>query len=718
MDETGASLWNLVWSDSVALRAALLLLLAAAAGGAGAILVPLASRLRDLRALRRALAGAYADTVESPTARRDAMAKAFEASSLALEWDEFVRRWRETRHALPPSVRTAEDEPRAAVRFSEVLDERPLVAPGPRSALLAAWPGLLLGLGGLAFVVGAGATGQAAGGLAGLAWGGTLALAAEIGSRVLRGALEQEACLIDRLAGSAYGALSPSELATRSALAQTTTLEQLREDMGRANRELSETLDAGLRRIESSTARAASLVSEEQKGSLRNVVEELRSSVRRAVESHVGSLQDALERAVEHQDAVSGGIARNYERMLENAESSERVAGVLENAAGAVDAATRSITETVDGLHPVLDQLRSTGRALEQTAGRIDDTQQLASGTVETVRDSLERAAGAVSEQREFVEVGLREIRQIVEHLSEGLGHQLSDALAKVDEALARSVDRIRRTVEETNATVDRLGEPVRAAEDATRDMHAALDRVRVDVTNMSQWLVKAVEPVRNTLSRIDEKSGSVARALDDASRRAERIEKGLRGLGEGLGEQGSALRAGAADLSLRLQRTVDALGSLDRHDGPAPRSERAEPPRAGPSRTEPPRSEPSSRTPAGASGATGPGWTPLGRIRDEAADSDAGDGGAGPARSEGAGEGGGRLGAGAVSDHAISSLLGPSGAPAARPVDEAGDVSQAAARDAGNEAADETAREPEEAAGDEVGVDGPITYRHRFREP
>jgi ABC-type transporter Mla subunit MlaD len=703
VDETPASLWNLVWSDAPAVRGALVLLWTAALAGLAALHGPLVARLRDLRTLRSALTGIYADTVEDTRARRTAMGEAFRESTLAIEWDEFVRRWRETRDALPPSNAAAEDEPRAAVRLREVLEERPLVPPGPRAALLAVWPSLVFGLGLLVGVLGAHVAGGFSGALAGLAWGVALSLVLEVSTRLVRGGFEEETELIDRLAGTAYGALSPSELATRSALAQNATLEQLRQDMSRASRELAQTLDGGLRRIETSSAQAASLVSEEQKGSLRNVVEELRSSVRRAVESHVGSLQDALERAVEHQDAVSGGIARNYERMLENAESSQRVAGALESAAGAIDQATRSISETVGGLHPVLEQLRDTGRALEQTAGRIDDTQQIASGTVATVRDSLERAAGAVGEQRELVETGLSEIRRIVDHLSQGLGSQLADALQTVDEALARSVDRIRRTVEETNATVDRLGDPVRSAEDATRDMHAALDRVRIDVANMSQWLVGAVEPVRNTLSRIDEKSGSVARALDDVVRRAERIEKGLHGLGDGIGEQGGALRAGAADLSLRLQRTVDALGALEGRDARAVRS------------------EPAPRAPAS-------GWSPVGPGATESTPGDPGRDDSAPAEASSDAS----LGAGALSDNAISSLLGPSSSPRTRAVETLGDVAELApARDA-DDGAEPAARDEEPAVdgresdagqegpdgdGDDVDVDGPITYRHRFRD-
>ncbi|MGH0036840.1 MAG: hypothetical protein ACQGVK_17580 [Myxococcota bacterium] len=718
MDETGASMWNLVWSDWPALRAALVVLWLAAAGGVLAIHGSLVSRLLDLRGLRRTLSGIYADTVEDQDGRREAMGNAFQASSLALEWDEFVRRWRETRHALPPSAPGAEDEPRSGVRLGEVLSERPLIPPGPRAALLAVWPSLVLGLGLVAGVIGAHAAGSASGALAGLAWGVVLALAVEVGTRLIRGLLDQEAELIARLASSAYGALSPSELATRSALAQSATLEQLREDLGRANRELAETLDGGLRRIEGSSARAASLVSEEQKGSLRNVVEELRSSVRRAVESHVGSLQDALERAVEHQDSVSGGIARNYERMLENAESSERVAASLEGAAGAVDQATRSITETVEGLHPVLSQLRDTGRALEKTAGRIDHTQQLAAGTVETVRDSLDRAAGAVGEQRELVELGLSEIRQIVDHLSQGLGDQLSEALHNVDEALARSVDRLRRTVDETNATVDRLGDPVRSAEDATRDMHAALDRVRVDVTNMSQWLVKAVEPVRNTLSRIDEKSGGVARALDDVSRRADRIEKGLHGLGDGIGEQGSALRAGAADLSLRLQRTVDALSALDRREGAGERAD-SRPPTARQEDPRPSRAASPAPPPASGGEGSGPGWTPLPAGSPDTAPRSGAS--AEPPREPSPPDRAPEpLGAGAVSDQSISSLLGPSRAPEADAPEDVADVADVKSReDRSRAAADgEPGRDTHTGEGEgEVDVDGPITYRQRFRD-
>jgi len=693
LNESAASVWNLLWSDAPAARVALVVLWGAFAAGVGAIHGPLLARLRSLRALRQALSGIYSDTVENVARRREAMGSAFHGSPLALEWDEFVRRWRETRDQLPPSATAHEDEARAAVRLREVLDERPLLASGPRTALLSVWPAVLLGLGALCAVLGAGATGTLTGGVAGAVWGVLLGVGVEVGNRLLRGAVEHEAEWVDRLAASAYGALSPSELATRAALSQNNGFDRMREELARSNRELGEILDAGLRRIETSTAKAASLVSEEQKGSLRNVVEELRSSVRNAVERHVGSLQSALERAVEHQDAVSGGIARNYERMLENAETSERVSGALENAAAAVDGATRSISETVAGLHPVLDQLKQTGEALEKTAGRIDHTQRIAAGTMETVRDSLDRAAGAVGEQRELVELGLGEIRTIVERMSDGLGDQLAEALRNVDEALGRAVDRLRRTVDETNATVDRLGDPVRAAESATRDMHAALDRVRVDLSSMSQWLVQAVEPVRNTLSRIDEKSGSVSRALEGVSQRAERIERGLHGLGDEISEHGSALRAGAADLSLRLQRAADALESLERLPGTA--AERpVDSAEASVSPDEPAasRSEPA----PGSWKAVRTAEPEKSRPRDAVASS--------PSEA---------LGAGAASGNAISSLLGRSEAGSQPPpAEEVVDVSSVEKPTSSAE----TGSDPD--SGDEVDVDGPITYRRRFRNP
>ncbi len=566
----GSIAMQLFWSPDPAVQGLVSLVLAAAGLAVVAVYAPLLWRLARIAVLRGSLRTATRDPAEPVPKQRDGIHAAFQDSPLALEWEEFLRRWRGARTPHVPPDRDGLE--RSPARLSELFAERPILPHGARCSALTALPGFFAAAGVIGSLLAWGltpahapATGQLSLVLPPLAWGLALWAVAGLGARLLEGRFAACALDLDGLVQRAFASVSPSELAAESAHAQHESFDRMKVEFAAASSDFARTLDDGLRRIEKSTAESASLVSEEQRGSLREVVEELRVTVRRGVERHLGSLHDALERAVEHQDAVSGGLAQHFERMVANAESNTRVAESLEQAAGAVQHAASAMTDTAAGFEPVLSHLSKTGTALEETASRIDRTQQSATGAVATVTRSLEGASEAIREQRELVETGVVELRQVVEALGQGLGTDLSRALGEVDQVLSAAVDRMRETIGDSNATLERLSGPIRSAEEVTREMHAALERVRTDVGNISQWLIQAVDPVRNTLSQLDDKTGSVARALIDFSLRVEGMEKTLDAMRGNVGQEGLHLRNASADLSTRLQQTTAALESLER---------------------------------------------------------------------------------------------------------------------------------------------------------
>jgi ABC-type transporter Mla subunit MlaD len=568
MDSSAGShlLLRLLWSGDSTVQLMVGLIGVMALAALVLVHLPMWVRLAQIAVLRGSLVTATSDPQSPLERRRDGIEAAFRDSPLAEQWERFLARWQAAADAGPSG-----DGQRSAVRLIEVLRDHPLIPVGARRSLIPALPGLFLSLGLLggaaALAMGPGTTAprQIAEALPPALWGLALWIACRLGGQLLEGRSAYYARCLDELVQRGYRALSQAELATRAARAQCDTVAQLRDELEKGSRELGRALDAGLRRIEQSTAEAASLVSEEQRGSLRGVVEELRTAVRRGVDTHLGSLHQALERAVEHQDSVTGSLADNLERMRETSESNDRVAAALERAATAVDQATTSISAGASDLEPLLTHLRDTGSALERTASQIRQTQEVAAVTVDTVRSSLENAAAAVREQREFVELGLGEIRSVVEHLSHGLGEELTRALGNVDEVLGQALGRLRTTIDESNQTVDRLAGPVRAAEGVTREMHQALERVRVDVGSISQWLIQAVEPIRSTLSHLDDQTASIARALTDFGPRTETVEKTMDALRGSIGEERSHLQTASAELGQRLEKAVEAIGSLER---------------------------------------------------------------------------------------------------------------------------------------------------------
>ena len=171
------------------------------------------------------------------------------------------------------------------------------------------------------------------------AWGFMCAVGASLSGRLIEGAFEARSRGLDEIVEHAFGSVSPGELAEITRQTQQKSLETLGTELARFANELNERLDRGLQRIEQSTARSASLVSQEPRGALPPIDQELSLSVRQGVEHHLSELRSALQRAVEHQTAVAGGLAETFERMVENSQAQDRVALTLADSARSVDEA-------------------------------------------------------------------------------------------------------------------------------------------------------------------------------------------------------------------------------------------------------------------------------------------------------------------------------------------------------------------------------------------
>lgn len=622
------SMTAILWSSDPATQRSLWMLLGAIGLAVVSVYGPLGWRLAQLFLLERRLGEALGDAASGRGAgAHDAARDVLADSPLADAWSEFERRW--------STAQLAETPDRAPIRLADVLDDRPLLAFGPRRSLLPILPGLFIALGVFGALLelipslaGLGAEAasaearsawmatQVAVALRATAWGFVAAIGAGLGGRMIEGGFAARAVGLDALIEQAYGSISPGELAELTRQTQQRNLETLGKELTQFADELNERLDRGLQRIEQSTARSASLVSQEQRGALHTVVQELSLSVRQGVEHHLAELRGALQRAIEHQSSVTGGLAETFERMVENAQTQDRVARTLAESATAVEEAARTMRSTAGEMQPVLEHLGTTSEALADTAGRISDTQQVVSRTAEGVRSSLEFAASGVDDQRAFIERSLGEIRRALVGLGDGLGDSLQRSLREVDDALGSTVGQLRDTLAESNETIDRLAVPIRAAEGTTRETHVALDRVRNEVEALGQWMNQAVKPLRAGLGDVEHRADDIARAITEFTNHTRQIDKTMQALREEIHEESRRLQGTGGDLGRRLTQAADAVGLLetttsdvvrrvrpdgararDRHWSPTPtdtgreRLDREDAPDAASTGAEPPRS-------------------------------------------------------------------------------------------------------------------------------
>ena len=601
------SVTQILWSTDPMTQRAIGMVLGLALVSAVAIFIPLIVRLIRLFMFDRRLREWVDESTSAPIAKGNAkkvglersfdheeLRGLFANSPIPASYEEFERRW--------TTALLAEGINRAPIRMMDIFDERPLLPFGPRRSLLPVMPGLFLGVGVFAALTGLipSLASMAADNLSvdarsawmathlGLAlrasaWGFICAIGATLSGRLIEGAFDARSHSLDEIVEGAFGSVSPGELAEITRQTQQRSLDTLGKELTQFANELNERLDRGLQRIEHSTARSASLVSQEQRGALHTIVQELSLSVRQGVEHHLSELRDALQRAVEHQASVTGGLAETFERMVENSNIQDRVASTLADSAQALEAAANAMRESATEMKPILEHLGTTSHGLADTAERIVDTQQVVARTAEGVRSSLEHAAAGLDDQRKFIELSLVEIRRALVGLGDGLGDSLQRSLHEVDDALGGTVGQLRKTLAESNETIERLAVPIRAAEGMTRETHVALDRVRGEVEALGQWMNQAVKPLRSGLAEVGSQAEEIARTMAEFTNHVRQIDKTMEALREEIHGESRRLQETGSELSRRLKLASDTVGLFEGTSPDSarrPRSEAAAAPR------------------------------------------------------------------------------------------------------------------------------------------
>jgi ABC-type transporter Mla subunit MlaD len=585
------SITQILWSTDPMTQRAIAMVLALALVSAVSIFIPLVVRLMRLFTFERRLRGwvnhsGASDSIPGAenlartadpnrSLDREELRGLFANSPIPATYQEFERRW--------TTAELAEGIGRAPIRLMDVFDDRPLLPFGPRRSLLPVMPGLFLGVGvfaaltglipSLASIAGDSLSGDARSawmaaqlGLAlrASAWGFICAIGATLSGRLIEGAFDARSHRLDDLIEVAFGSVSPGELAEITRQTQQRSLETLGKELSGFANELNERLDRGLQRIEQSTVRSANLVSQEQRGALHTIVQELSLSVRQGVEHHLSELRSALQRAVEHQNSVTGGLAETFERMVENSSTQDRVARTLSDSASAVEAAANAMRGSTTEMKPILEHLGNTSRGLADTAAHIGETQKVVARTAEGVRGSLEHAAAGVDDQRQFIEVSLGEIRRALVGLGDGLGESLQHSLREVDDVLGSTVGQLRKTLAESNETIERLSGPIRAAEGTTRETHVALDRVRSEVEALGQWMSQAVKPLRSGLAEVGGRAEEISHTMTEFTTHTRQIDKTMESLREEIHAESRRLQGTGSELSRRLKLTSDTIGLLD----------------------------------------------------------------------------------------------------------------------------------------------------------
>jgi methyl-accepting chemotaxis protein len=570
------SVGQILWSTDPATQRAIGLVIVAALAAGLMIYLPLLLRLVRLFLLERGLRE-IADELgpSKPAALLDDFKAMLVASSIQSTYEEFERRW--------TTAQLSQGRGRAPVRLMDILDERPLFPFGPRRSLMPVLPGLLLAVGACAALSGlipslsegsrmgmtaetnsAWMAAQLGLALRAAAWGFLFAIGASLTGRLIDGAFDARSHGLDGVVESAFASISPGELAEITQRTQQSSIETLGKELTRFANELNERLDRGLQRIEQSTSRAATLVSQEQRGALHTIVGELSLSVRQGVDNHLGELRSALQRAIEHQDTVSGKLTETVALIAENSKTQDRVAQTLDTSARSVEEAARSMHDSTVEMHPVLDNLSATSESLAKTADRISDTQLVVARTAEGVRGALEHAATGVDDQRQFIELALTEIRQAMIGLGDGLGDSLQRSLRDIDEALTKTILVFKDTLAESSEGIDRLSSPIRAVEGSAREIHVALDRVRGEVEVLAQWMNQAAKPLRTGLADMDGRAEEIGRAMAEFNNHARQIDKTIEALRHEIHEESRRIQGAGSELGRRLQQTADAVGLLE----------------------------------------------------------------------------------------------------------------------------------------------------------
>lgn len=598
------SILQILWSTDPMTQRAIGMVLGLGLISAVTLFLPLFVRLSRLFLFERRLRDWVRYSASLPNAKskletagaghhldHDEMRELFADSPISAAYEEFERRWK--------TAELSDGIDRAPIRLMDIFDERPLLPFGPRRSLLPVMPGLFLGVGVFAALIGlipglAGPAGdpltsdtqsawmaaQLGLALRASAWGFICAIGATLSGRLIEGAFDARSHALDQIVEDAFGSVSPGELAEITRQTQQRSLDTLGKELRGFASELTERLDRGLQRIEQSTARSANLVSQEQRGALHTIVQELSLSVRQGVEHHLGELRSALQRAVEHQSSVTGGLAETFERMVENSKTQDRVARTLADSASSVEAAAHAMRGSAVEMQPILEHLSTTSRGLADTAKHISNTQTVVARAAEGVRSSLEHAAAGVDDQRQFLEVSLKEIRQVLAELGDGLGTSLQRSLHEVDDVLGSTIGRLTKTLAESNETIERMAGPIRAAEGTTRETHVALDRVRSEVEALGEWMSQAVKPLRTGIVEVSDRAEDIARGMAEFTTHTRQIDKTMEALRVEIHEESRRLQGTGSELSRRLKLASDTVGRLEGTRAISARRPKSESPR------------------------------------------------------------------------------------------------------------------------------------------
>lgn len=350
-------------SDALAIGLLLICLTALAA-----LYGSLAHRLKRVSDLCRNIEGLYRSR---PGGKAGAHLRDLEMmmteSPIAGAWSELLRR----RHEL--GARSADDG--TPVRFSELLERYPLIPNGVRRSLLASMPLLLVGLGmatslaalsgGLAAFPTDAAVPRVVGlGFRGAFWGLLLATVASFTTKLLVGSSRALGIRLSTLIERTYRVVPRDEMVLRIAEAQLAAQKRNSRLLLRLTRDLRESLNAGLGRIEIAASRAADTAFPDHHLTLESTTQDLASPLQEPLRDPLNGLHDSIEISTSTSDTSNEP----------DAEDASRAPAALERAALAVEQAAAALTRSAEASSShSKDRVGQVASVLEHTIEQLEE---------------------------------------------------------------------------------------------------------------------------------------------------------------------------------------------------------------------------------------------------------------------------------------------------------------------------------------------------------
>ena len=340
---------------------------------------------RDLEDLYRSKTGGKAQS------RLHGLEKLLAESQVSAAWSDLLRR----RHQL--EAKSPDDG--APIRFAELLEDHPLLPNGIRRSLMDALPALLMAFGlagSLAALAGGLATlrpGAAVAPVVGLClraafWGLLLATIAGVAAKLLEGTSRALTARLSKLVERSYRVVSHDEVSLRIAEAQLSGQERIAVLLLRLAKDLRDSFNIGMGRIESAASGAALTASDESRRALESVTEGLANQLQRRVEEQLSALRSSMQLTL---DATSSSRPADGNRQADPSAEAEgtRAAAALDRAAQAVEQAASAVAGSSNGAAGSAD-LGGVAGVLERAVEEIDQAHQEAG----VDRDSADTLAG------------------------------------------------------------------------------------------------------------------------------------------------------------------------------------------------------------------------------------------------------------------------------------------------------------------------------------